>query len=466
MSRRIFVDMDGTLAKWNDVATEVLYEKGYYANLEPNYFLLNEIRRLIKNGEDIYILSTFLPDSQYALQEKNEWINRYLPELSNKKRIFVKYNDNKKDYIDGGITSSDYLIDDYTKNLIDWKNAGGTGIKYLNGINHTNKTWNGFLLKNSENLSTDLEQILVNDIDKNFNEEYLESYHDFCNAVDDYRRSIGKSIEELLNAEIKMKSAKTNFLRAKERILSLYEVNEKSRWFDNGDIVIHYQINFKDGKTIQEGYSFIDAPATLLTKDSVINHILKTNLNDKMDITTVSPELKSLVDDILSIDTEGSHRLYGDDLKSSWDLTSYEVADTMKNIEQELNDLGIRSLIDINYIGDGLINYIDVKSEIISEFDFTKEYQKSKFEKKVFDYNINGKDVRCELEYDEKLGGYSVVGYTVDKQSNNPNSIQQSLSKEELSDIKGKLLNEINCLFEEQFSTKNEYEPDITDDMY
>lgn len=58
------------------------------------------------------------------------------------------------------------------------------------------------------------------------------------------------------------------------------------------------------------------------------------------------------------------------------------------------------------------------------------------------------------------------MGYTVDKQSNNPNLIQQSLSKEELSEIKGKLLNEINCLFEEQFSTKNEYEPDITDDMY
>lgn len=40
MSRRIFVDMDGTLAKWNDVATEVLYEKGYYANLEPKLFFI------------------------------------------------------------------------------------------------------------------------------------------------------------------------------------------------------------------------------------------------------------------------------------------------------------------------------------------------------------------------------------------------------------------------------------------
>ena len=40
------------------------------------------------------------------------------------------------------------------------------------------------------------------------------------------------------------------------------------------------------------------------------------------------------------------------------------------------------------------------------------------------------------------------------------------LSKEELAEVQGKLLNEINCMFEEQFRTNNEYEPDITDDMY
>lgn len=468
MNRRIFVDMDGTLAKWNDVATEVLYEKGYYANLEPNYNLLNEIKRLINNGEDIYILSSFLPDSKYALIEKNEWLNRYLPEIPEEKRVFVRYNDNKNEYISNGITSTDYLIDDYTKNLIDWKNAGGTGIKYLNGINHTNKTWDGHLLRDDENISTNLEQILEYSsyTNKNFNEKYLDSYYAFYRAIDEYRNSIGKSTEQLLNSEIKMKEAKITFLKEKERLLDFYEIVEKERWLDNGDIVIHYQINCKNGKALHDGYIFIDAPSESLTKDMVTSHILKSNLNDKIDISKISPQIKSFVADILSMDTDGYLRLYGEDLTDSWNMGKYELADKMKDIERELNELGIRSLVDVYYVKDGLVSYIDIKPEIISEFDFTKENQDTKFEKKIFEYNINGKDVRCELEFNEQLGGYSVIGYTVDKQTNDPEKIQQVLSKEELAEVQGKLLNEINCMFEEQFRTNNEYEPDITDDMY
>ena len=34
---RLFVDMDGTLAKWNEVQyEEQLLEEGYYRNLKPN----------------------------------------------------------------------------------------------------------------------------------------------------------------------------------------------------------------------------------------------------------------------------------------------------------------------------------------------------------------------------------------------------------------------------------------------
>ena len=96
MNRRIFVDMDGTLAEWiENESTDVLYEKGYYENLKPNELLLQTIKRLINKGEDIYILSSFLNDSKYALEEKNNWLDRYLPELSKNKRIFIKYGDNK-----------------------------------------------------------------------------------------------------------------------------------------------------------------------------------------------------------------------------------------------------------------------------------------------------------------------------------------------------------------------------------
>ena len=135
---RIFVDMDGTLAKWNNVEFEQLFEKGYYRNLEPNEYLLNNVNNLIRQGEDIYILSAYLTESDYAKTEKQEWVKQYLPELPEEKQIFVPYGTNKAEYLKehySPITNEDYLIDDYTKNLLEWKEYGGTGVKYLNGIN-------------------------------------------------------------------------------------------------------------------------------------------------------------------------------------------------------------------------------------------------------------------------------------------------------------------------------------------
>ena len=90
MNRRLFIDMDGTLVEWKEnESTDVLYEKGYYETLKPNEFLLQVIKGLVKKGEDIYILSSFLNDSKYALEEKNNWLDKYLPELSKDKRIFI-----------------------------------------------------------------------------------------------------------------------------------------------------------------------------------------------------------------------------------------------------------------------------------------------------------------------------------------------------------------------------------------
>lgn len=173
---RIFVDMDGTLAKWNNVEYEQLFEKGYYRNLEANRELVDEVNSLIKQGEDVYILSCYLTDSEYAFNEKKEWIKEYLPEFPEEKYILIPYSEpeldkdgnvikdengkvkmvqtNKAEYLKehySPITSQDYLIDDYTKNLLEWKEFGGVGVKYLNGINHTKRTWNGLMLTSYSN---------------------------------------------------------------------------------------------------------------------------------------------------------------------------------------------------------------------------------------------------------------------------------------------------------------------------
>ena len=142
-AKRLFVDMDGTLAEFKQVdAIEQLYEKDYFKNLSPQLSVVEAVRGIVKECPDIevYILSAVLSDSAYALREKNEWLDRYLPEIDEAHRLFPPCGSDKKEFIRGGVTSSDYLLDDYTVNLNTW-DPPARGIKLLNGINHTGGTW-------------------------------------------------------------------------------------------------------------------------------------------------------------------------------------------------------------------------------------------------------------------------------------------------------------------------------------
>ena len=142
--QRLFVDMDGTLAEFKTVDTlETLYEKDYFINLKPNENVLGAIKQLIADNDfDVYILSAYLTDSRYALEEKNAWLDKYLPELPQEKRLFVPCGTDKSVAVPGLIRPDDYLLDDYTKNLSEWE-PPAKGIKLINGINHTNGTWQG-----------------------------------------------------------------------------------------------------------------------------------------------------------------------------------------------------------------------------------------------------------------------------------------------------------------------------------
>lgn len=177
---RMFIDMDGTLAKWNNVEFEQLFEKGYYRNLEPNWDLVDIVNKLISEGEKIYVLSAYLPDSAYALEEKQEWLRQYLPDLSEYHQIFVPYDTNKAEYLakNTPITKQDYLIDDYTKNLQEWQMYGGTGVKYLNGINHTKGTWRGFVINEKSPLCnrTDLFTFVVGEKLKDYGVSMISVY--------------------------------------------------------------------------------------------------------------------------------------------------------------------------------------------------------------------------------------------------------------------------------------------------
>jgi len=146
---RLFVDMDGTLCEWRE-ATDMseLYEKGYFETLKPNPGIIDIIRSACEKGIEVYILSCFLEDSEYALAEKKSWVDRYVPFIREDRRLFVPCGQDKADHIrtltgNAALSESDVLLDDYSTNCISWEGQGGRAIKFLNGVNGKNGTFKG-----------------------------------------------------------------------------------------------------------------------------------------------------------------------------------------------------------------------------------------------------------------------------------------------------------------------------------
>lgn len=145
----LFVDMDGCIAEWKAAAEfEDLFEKGYFLKLRPQRHVLDAVRRIAaeNNNIEVYILSAVLNDSKYAFSEKQAWLDCFLPGVDRAHRILCSTKDEKAmvamETI-GTFGKNCFLLDDYSVNLHQWVEAGGTGIKVMNGINGTNKTWRG-----------------------------------------------------------------------------------------------------------------------------------------------------------------------------------------------------------------------------------------------------------------------------------------------------------------------------------
>ena len=98
-------------------------------------------------------------DFPFAKDEKNYWLDKYLPEIDQAHRIFTVVGRKKTDYIPGGVQPTDILLDDYNKNLEAWEAAGGIGIKLLNGLN-TRKTWKGTCVRSNVTIKEIFETLL------------------------------------------------------------------------------------------------------------------------------------------------------------------------------------------------------------------------------------------------------------------------------------------------------------------
>jgi len=187
---RLFVDMDGTLTRFHDEINyiERMWEKDFFLNLKPFDEFVQGLKMFIKNNSDteVFILSAAIDgEPPYCVNEKNKWLDTYLPEIDKEHRIFTNIGKPKASYIPKGINNDDYLFDDYNKNLIEWQEYGGISIKCKNNINHkglVGEIWKGKIIDNSSPPSL-LAYLLRREMS-----ETQEKLQNMCNKIAEAQR--------------------------------------------------------------------------------------------------------------------------------------------------------------------------------------------------------------------------------------------------------------------------------------
>lgn len=150
MNKKVFLDLDGTLAKFNVRNALERFDKevGFFAKLGA-YKGIEVVNKLAKTNQ-LFIISAS-PNEQ-ADKDKMVWIQKYLPNVSIDNITLCRIGQNKAQIIEEKysikIDNNCYLLDDYTKNLNEWESFGGLGIKRLTSVaDNSRKLWKGLQIK-------------------------------------------------------------------------------------------------------------------------------------------------------------------------------------------------------------------------------------------------------------------------------------------------------------------------------
>lgn len=166
----LYIDLDGVIFKYERSAYQgnnpIFNQLGkhYFRNLKSDEVMTNVIQSLLfakddRRIENIYFLSSMSPNHAMYLEmykDKLEALNDLFKPVFNL-NTFIACYENKAEIIkfiksEDKLELNDILIDDFNQNLTEWQNAGGTAIKYINGIN-SEDSWNGYKIAPDVNQS-------------------------------------------------------------------------------------------------------------------------------------------------------------------------------------------------------------------------------------------------------------------------------------------------------------------------
>ena len=167
----IYFDMDGVLVQYdrNAYASKEapFYQKGahYFRELPPDNTMLS-VFHVLKHQRlhNLYIVTSIINDSKLCIEHCNDklyWLNTHGVYPDTKKNLLFAAS-SKQNCVEEiqkrKLTKKDVLIDDYNPNLLSWKTAGGTAIKYINGLNNPN-SYHGPKITNQDSVMDILQYI-------------------------------------------------------------------------------------------------------------------------------------------------------------------------------------------------------------------------------------------------------------------------------------------------------------------
>lgn len=113
----------------------------YFMSLDEDTRIIEAYKQLQQHDIPLHVL-TNLTDSHPLYEEheidKIEWTSKVMPFLDMTTQfhaIHVPKYQFAQQTLQRSLCKTDILISDYNNDLIPWETAGGTGVKYLNGIN-------------------------------------------------------------------------------------------------------------------------------------------------------------------------------------------------------------------------------------------------------------------------------------------------------------------------------------------
>lgn len=140
---QLYVDMDGVLADFDravldnfgyyphevgdtEMTFRVVNHKDFWLNIPP----MKDMRQLwtfVKVYNPFILTATANWDRERCMHSKPEWIKRHLPDFDISRLKLVRRSE-KASFA----ASNAILIDDYSKNIIEWREAGGIPIHHRN----------------------------------------------------------------------------------------------------------------------------------------------------------------------------------------------------------------------------------------------------------------------------------------------------------------------------------------------